>query len=200
MALLPSELVRLRYELGYNLLTVGAEPWIGVASAFDNVIGPYLRSGASTTSSTAVVAASAPTPTPITLADATGFDVGARVVVDVDARQEIVTVQSISGLIITVVLKNAHTGSYPVTVEGGESIVRDILTKLRNVSDKLESASTKAGIKRVDEIEFFGDSRSDTVFSNLRRQREYWRDELSSAIGLARRNQSGGGGSRVSVY
>jgi hypothetical protein len=199
MALLPSELVRLRYELGYNLLTVGAEPWIGVASAFDNVIGPYLRSGASTTSSTAVVAASAPTPTPITLADATGFDVGARVVVDVDARQEIVTVQSISGLIITVVLKNAHTGSYPVTVEGGESIVRDILTKLRNVSDKLESASTKAGIKRVDEIELYPEGTSG-VFQTLRRQREYWRDELASAVGLARMNRTSGGGSRMSVY
>lgn len=202
MALLDSEVTRLRYELGYPLLTTGAEPWIGIASAFDNVIQPYLRSGASTTCATAVTAATTPTPVSLTLTSATGFAAGARVVIDVDDRQEIVTVQSLAAPVIVVALTNAHSGTYSCTVEGGETIVRDILRRLRTVGNGIDSAASKAGIKRVDEIEFYGDARSDAVFSSLLRQREDCRDELSSAVGLARLNRQGGrrGGGRMSVY
>ena len=203
MALLDSELNRIRYELGYPLLTTGAEPWIGIASAFDNVIQPYLRAGATTTSATAVTAASTATPVTITLTSGTGFNTGDTVVIDVDARQEIATAQLVSGASLTVLLTKAHTGTYPVTVQGGETIIRDILKKLVNCADKLESAATKAGIKRVDEIEFFGDSRLDTVFVGLKSQREYWRDELAQALGIARLNagySGSGGGGRVAVY
>ena len=200
MALLDSEVNRIRYELGYPLLTTGAEPWIGIAAAFDTVIQPYLRAGAATTSSTAVTAATTPTPVALTLASGTGFAAHARVVIDVDDRQEVATVQSINAAVITVLLTGVHSGTYPVTVEGGETIVRDILKKLVNLGEKLESAATKAGIKRVDEIEFFGDARSDTVFRSLRKQREDWRDELAQAIGLGRLNRGSGGGSTLSVY
>lgn len=201
MALLDSEVTRLRYELGYPLLTTGAEPWIGIASAFDNVIQPYLRAGAATTSATAVTAASSATPVTITLASATGFTTGDRLVVDVDDRQEIVTLQNLASTSATMLLTKAHTGTYPVTVEGGETVVRALLQRLRVIGEALDSSATSAGIKRVDEIEFFGDTSSISVFSSLRQQREDCRDELSSAVGLARLNRAGrGGGSRVAVY
>ena len=46
MALLDSELARIRYELGVNLMTLGAEPFIGVMVLFSQVIQPYLSTGA----------------------------------------------------------------------------------------------------------------------------------------------------------
>ena len=64
MALTSAEVRRIRYELGYNVLAVGAEPYVGVTQLFEQVIQPYLTAGASTTSSTAVVASSTGAPIP----------------------------------------------------------------------------------------------------------------------------------------
>lgn len=202
MALLDSEVARIKYELGYNLLSVGAVPYIGVAAIFEQVVQPYLGAGASTTSATAVTAATSATPVTLTLASGTGFASGCRVVIDVDDRQEIVTAQNVSGASLTVLLAKAHTGTYPVTVEGGESMVREVLSRLRTVGEKLASAATKAGIKRVDEIEFFGSSSSGMsgVFRELTRQRDSWRDELAALLGVQRMNGGGGGGAVVSLY
>ena len=60
MALLTSEITRIKYELGFNVLSLGAEPYIGITQLFENVIQPYTLSGASTTSATAIVAADDP--------------------------------------------------------------------------------------------------------------------------------------------
>lgn len=198
MALLDSEVARIKYELGYNLLTVGAVPYIGVAAIFEQVIQPYLGAGASTTSATAVTAASTATPVTLTLASGTGFASGARVVIDVDGRQEIVTAQYFTGTSLTVLLAKAHTGTYPVTVEGGESMVREVLGRLRTVGERLEGASTKAGVKRVDDIELYPEM-AGGVFSSLIKQRERWRDELAGLLGMQRMNGSGAGAT-VSLY
>lgn len=203
MALTTAELARIKYELGYNLLAVGAEPYIGVTQLFTQVIQPFVETGAATTSSTAVVAVAAGSPAAIvamTLASATGFAAGDRIVVDVEDAQEITTVRSISGAIVSVFLSKAHPGTYPVTVEGGEMIVRQILTQLRRFSEPrgfLAKAANSAGIKKVDEVEFFdrvGMSRS----RELRREQVYWRDELASALGCI--NRRGTGGSSVAMY
>ena len=119
MALLDSEIARIKAELGYNLLTTGALPYIGITQVFEQVIQDNVLAGASTTSTTAVSAQSTPTPVGITLASATGFAAGVRVVLDVDDRQETATVQSMSGSVITVQLTGVHSGTYPVTVDGG---------------------------------------------------------------------------------
>lgn len=42
MALLDSELARIKWHLGFNLLDVGATPYIGVAAIFEQVIQPTL--------------------------------------------------------------------------------------------------------------------------------------------------------------
>lgn len=201
MALLDSEIARIKHELGYNVLTNSAMPYVDVVAVFENVIQSYVQAGASTTSATAVTAASVATPVTLTLASGTGFASGARVVIDVDARQEVVTAQNVSGASLTVLLSKAHTGTYPVTVEGGESMAREVLGRLRTVGDKLASAATKAGIKRVDEIEFFGSSSSGMsgVFRELTRQRDSWRDELAALLGIQRLN-GGAGGATVSLY
>lgn len=202
MALLDSEIARCKYELGYNLLTIAAEPYIGVARVFELVIQPNLMAGATTTSATAVTAVAAgalASPVTLTLASVTGISAGDRVVIDVDSRQEAATVQNVAGSTITVLLSKAHTGTYPVTVERGESIVREILGRLRDIADKLgTSVVQQVGIKQVDEIEFFGGNMY-SVRREMQRMQDYWRSELASALGVEnlRATQSG---SAVAVY
>lgn len=206
MALTDSEIQRVRYELGYPNLDTAAEPYIGIVAVFTQVIQPYTLSGASTTSSTPVTAASSPTPQSLTLASATGFAAGAVVLVDVDARQERATVQSLSGSSMTVQLSLAHSGTYPVTVEGGESIIRDILRELRLVADAISSLKDRVGLKKADEIEFFGGgntlaSQGIDPMTHTLNLREYWRDELASCLGIPRLNaKSSSGGGEIGVY
>lgn len=199
MALLGSEILRIKHELGYNLMLVGAEPWIGVHAVFDQVIQPYLSGGASTTSTTTVVAASVPTPVTLMLADATDFEAGQRVAVDVDARAETATIQSKTGSAITLLLQKPHTGTYPVTVEGGESIIREILAHIRDVKLKLTEQGGHGALKAVDEIEFY-QSGTLTGFEILGNQLAFWRCELASALGIRAKSSGCSGGSRMAAY
>lgn len=184
MALLTSELQRLRFECGYNVLAAGAEPYIGVTAVFDQVIATYMTAGASTTSSTAVTAATTPTPATLTLASVSGFSAFSRVWIDVDARQEAATVQAVSGSTIVVLLSLAHSGTYPVTVEGGEAMVRDQLRKLRVIDEQMTAAYSSAGIKQVDEVHFFGDASARTRLRELGDAQAEARDELCSMLGV----------------
>lgn len=184
MSLTDAEVVRIKYELGFNVLTIGAVPYIGITQLFEQVIQPYMSAGASTTSSTTVAAVTTATPATLVLASGTGFESGARIVVDVDDRQEIVTAQNVSGANLTALFKLAHSGTYPVTVEGGESILRDVLGKLRTVHNQIASATGTAGLKRVDVIEFFGDSVETSQTATLNRALMHWRDELASLLGV----------------
>ncbi len=185
MALTTDEIYRIRAELGYNVLQAGAAPYIGVVEVFNQVIAAYMTAGAATTSSTVVAAVTAPTPIALTLASAVGFSAGNRVVVDVDDRQEMATVQSVAAPAITVLLSKAHTGTYPVQIDGGETIVRECLSRIRSVTDALgDTAITAAGIKRADEIEFFGSRGESSVFASLTAEREHWRQELADVLGV----------------
>lgn len=213
MALTDSEVSRIRYELGYPNIAQSAEPYIGITPLFEAIIKPYLLSGAITTSSTPVSAATEPTPQTLVLASATGVAIGNVLVIDVDSRQERATIQNLSGASATVLLSLAHSGTYPVTVEGGESIVRGILQELRRLSDGMNGSAgvlttmqSRLGLKRVDDVEFFGGgntlaSQGVDPMSQILKLREYWRDELAAALGLERLNGPGhSGGSTISVY
>ncbi len=202
-----SELVRVKKELGFPLLTSGAQAYIDSDTfLFEQIIQPYLEEGADSTSSTVVTAATAPTPVALTLSSATGFARGDRVVIDVDTRQETPTIQSISGSAITVLLSLAHTGSYRVTVEGGLTIVRGLLRQLSDVESTIGSIRSRAGIKKVEDIEFFGGgatlaSQGIDALTQVFQLREYWRDELAKALGIRRLNAANsGGGATVSIY
>lgn len=207
MSLTDGEVQRVRYELGFPNLSIDAEPMISIYSVFDQIIKPYTLHGASTTSSTTVTAATSPTPTSIVLASATGFAAGDTVVIDVDARQERATVQSLSGATLTVQLRFAHVGTYPVVQEGGESIIRDLLNKLRKLGDSIDQLRSRAGIKAiVGDIEFFGGggtlaSQGIDPVTQLLQLRETWRDELAWTLGIPRLNDKrNSGGSDVAVY
>jgi len=193
-----SEVLRIRYELGFNLLNADAAYWIGVTQAFEQIIQPFLESGASTTSSTAVVASTTPAVVTITLASAAGFSAFDRAVVDVDSFQEISTIRAVSGSTITLVLSKAHTGTYPVLVEGGESIVREILNRIREVKTQLSTVFGTGALKKVDEIEWY-QSGASTQFGMLGDQLTHWRNELASALGIPNMWASRGG-ARLAVY
>lgn len=181
MPLTNGELDRIRAELGYNLLNVGAEPYIGVAAIFSQVIQPYMREGLDTTSATAITTVGVPTA--ITLGSATGISVHDHVVIDVDGLFEYVTVRAVSGSTITVIPAGAHSGTYPVTVDGGLQIVRECLSNLYLTRQKMRQQRGTGALKKVDEIEFY-DVKGKSSIRVWKEQLDYWRSELANALGL----------------
>jgi hypothetical protein len=185
MPLTPGELDRVRAELGYNVLNVGAEPFIGVHAVFSQVIAPYLREGNDTTSATAVTASDTGTFVTLTVASATGITLHERVAVDVDDYLEMATVRSVSGTSVGVILKKMHAGTYPVTVDGGLVQIRECLAALYNTHQKINDLEGTGGLKAVDEIQFY-DAKGKTHLQVLNDQLEHWRDELRSRLGIPR--------------
>jgi hypothetical protein len=202
--LLTSEIQRIKIELGFNALTLSALPYAfdGVTQIFEQVVQQYLQGGALTYSSTAVTAATTPTIVSLTVTSATGISVGDRVVVDQDLAQEYSHVSVIAGSTISVALTNAHAGTYPVTVEGGESIVRRYLRECIAIQDKISKVSGRVGVKRVNEIEFFAQTGDQAgVRAELLDLQRYWRNELAAAIGVPNlREEARGAGQLLESY
>lgn len=202
MALLLSEVYRIRAETGYNVMGITAIPYIDVTSIFDSVIQQYINpSEVAVCSTTVPDPLGVPTPTTLTLSVVDSFLTGARVIVDVDSRQEVATIQSVSGSTIQALLSLPHSGTYPVTVEGGESIIREKLRQLYAVNGPggaIEKARRRAGIQQVDEIIFFGgtgaQSQGKDPLTVALELQEFYRDELASFLGIPRYNKRGGGG------
>lgn len=201
MALLPGEIARLKAEMGFNVLSLGAEPFIGISQLWEIVIVPNLTAGTVTTSSTSVSASVPASLVSLALASITGFVAGARIVIDLDAQQETVTVESVSGSAVSALLAKAHSGTYPVTVEGPESIIREYLARIRDVKDRMARVFGTGALKQVDEVQFYQLVNGQTLFGALGDQLMYWRDELASALGIQslwQRKRSGA--QRLSVY
>ena len=199
MALRDDEVQRIKAELGFNVMDVGAEPYISFVAIFPQVIQPYINAGAATTSSSSVtVTDPLPNLKTLTLASATGFEAGARIWVDIDDWQEFVTVRSISGATITCLLSKPHSGTYPVTVDGGEGVVRECLKRIAEIKAEMSTVLGEGPVKKVDEVEFYNAGGS--LFGGLGLQLQFWRDQLASALGLEnmwRRDQCV---SQVAVY
>lgn len=194
MALLDSEISRIKWHLGFTVVGIGAEPRIDYVALFDQVIKPYVGSNATTTSSTAVTSSSTPTPVTLTLASAANFNASDKVVIDVDSRQERVTVQSVSGATISVILSKAHSGTYPVSVEGPDTIVRDVLQRCDDAWAAYSTALSSAGLKQLGqgEIEWFEEKGAAGRLGALRGTLARWRSELGSLLGISPRGSRGG--------
>jgi hypothetical protein len=207
MGLTNSEVTRIKSELGFNVLATASQQYVGgYLFMFEQVIQPYIDEADSTTCATPVAASTTPTPRTLTLGDASGVAAGDTVIVDIDTRQERATVQSKSGNDITCLLSKEHSGTYPVAVESGVTIVRDILQKIADVKTTIASIRSRVGIKKAEDIEFFGGgatlaSQGIDALTQVMSLLEHWRDELASALGVTRLNgESSGGGSSISVY
>lgn len=210
-----ADLQRIKFELGFNMLTVGAEPYLGITRYFEQIVQSFINSGVLTSSSTVVAASpTVPAAVSLTLTSPTGgaqppgaLAVLDHVIVDVDAAQEFATVMSITSNSITVQLSKAHGagGAYPIEQEGGEALVRIHLNYLRKIADRIQRFGARAGIKKTDEVEFFGGSRGrsseDSGFKTLGQMQTHFRRELCMLLfGVGNIAQFGGGGGSIGIY
>lgn len=191
------ELDRIRVELGYNVLDVGAEPYIGVQAYFSQVLRRFLREGLETSSETEVAENAQGSLVVLTLASVTDITLRSKLVIDVDDFLETATVRAISGTDVTVLLKRHHTGVYPVTVDAGLQIVRECLAALFRVQQLIDELEGEGALKKVDEVEFY-DASGRTRLQLLEDQQRHWRRRLSAAVGFplnpAVSGYGGGGG------
>ena len=199
--LLQSELERLKYESGFNLLTLSALPYAldGVTQIFEQVVQPYLQAGVLTYSSTPVAAipvGGSPSPVTLTVVSTAGIAVGDRLIVDQDLPQEGTHVSAIGAGTITAMLANAHQGTYPVTVEGGEAIIRQLLRECVLIQARISASAGRLGVKRAGDVEFFGTtSNQKGTRGELLELQRYWRGELCEALGIPNlREEARGGG------
>lgn len=204
--LLASELVRVKIELGYNALLIGAEPYIGTSQLFEQVIAQYMSAGASSTSTTLCAQMLGPTIQQITLASALNFNVGDKVAVDVDARYEQARIEQITGNVLTLQLYQAHSdaansSSYFVSVEGGEFVVREVLREIAAVKASISKSRVQAGLQQADEIHWYpGKSGVGGPIDGLMGLLHYWRDELAHTLGVMNlRDSDGSSGSGQST-
>lgn len=196
-----AELDRLRYELGYNVLTIGAEPYFWHVRVFD-IIRQYVVASATaaTTSSTAVAATG---PASLTLASAAGIAAGARLVLDADDAAETVTARDVAGSVVSVVCQKTHAGVYPVEIESARTLVRGKISECLRLQRLVDEAAESAGIKRVDEVEFFGDATyTNSRLGHLQARQLRARLELATLCGLSTflRDELRGSSSRMAVY
>jgi len=176
------EMARIKSELDDNVVDYGAQPYIDVRAVYDVIRDHVVSSSVTpTTSSTAVTAAG---PTTITLASATRYAAGQRVVIDCDDAREVVTIRSLSGAVASIVATKTHGGTYPIEVESGLTIVRGILSDLITLDTQSRAQVGSAlGLKRVDEVEWNTDAGG--IIAAFAQQRLMLRRRLASATGLA---------------
>ncbi len=200
MALRNEEIIRCKYELGYNVTGVGAEFYISYQPIFDRAIQPYLVDAGSTSSTTvtaveegALVNITVATNPASTIGDLTTltFQLGGNVVVGHGSSQETSVIEAITGLILTIKLSNAHTGTYSVRLQGAEQIIRDCFDRLDQIkSEMLNVAPLTAGLQALTgEVEFFSSGRNNrkggkSKFEELLLQRIIARRDLAGALGV----------------
>lgn len=120
--------------------------------------------------------------------------------IDVDARQETVTVQALSGTSLTALITKTHSGSYPVTVEGGESIVREKLAELFSARSRRAEDQGSGALKAVvGDVEYYDTGM--TAFATSNAEIDILRDELAAILGVPNMwRQRQAAGQRLSVY
>lgn len=197
-----SQLERIKAELGYNVMQVGADPYIGVHQIFEVVVNTNIAAEVTTTVvSCAITVAASPATNVLSLVSAVGFAAGARVFIDVDSRKENVTIQALAGNDITVQLTKAHDGEVPVSLEGPIPLAIEKLCRILEVKDEMAQTFGYGALKAVDEVEFYNTGDSTTLFGSLGEQLKYWRAELASILGVPSLwAQRASAGSRIAVF
>jgi hypothetical protein len=176
-----ADIVRIRAELGDNIVAALANPYIGVRTVY-GVIQEYVQTDVVPTSSATTVSTAGPTV--LTLASVSGLSVGSRVVIDADDAREVCSVRAVAGLTISVVCRKTHSGTYPVEVENPLTIVRGLLADLETISLRERSLFDSAGVKKVDEIEFFSAAEGGTALASINDARSRARIRLAQSCGV----------------
>jgi hypothetical protein len=215
VSLRAEEILRVKFALGVSVTLIGAEPYITFLAIFNVAIQPYIIDP-TTTSSSVVAGSSQPTAIvvasiPVIAGSVTpAFTVGTTVTIDVGPTAEQSQILTISGTTIWVTINNSHgsNGAYPVTMAGGEQVVRDILARIATIEGQLSNfAPQSAGVEQVDEIKLYpatttGSRRgSRDMFESLVQQREQARDDLGEAVGFPNlRTVKKSRGNSVAIY
>lgn len=176
------EMARIKAELFDNVLAIGAVPWIDVRAIYDIIQANVTSSSVSPTTSSTTV--STPGPVVLTLASVAELSSGNRLVLDVDAGREVVTVRAVSGNTVSVLCSKTHSGTYPVEVESPLTIVRGLIADLETVDQQERLVIPQAGIAQVDEIKFFGRSEGGGPIQGLTHHRDLVRSRLAASTGL----------------
>lgn len=200
MALTNADILRLKAELFYNVVGIGAEAYSsldGYVALFDRAVQPYLIDYGTTSSTVVAVGAGVTTLTlaanptvPGNNVQPLAFAAGTNVVVDLGPNAEKSTILAISGLIVTLTLSLAHGGyTYPVLVQGGEQLIRDIFTQIDTINSEMRTIAPKtAGIEQVDEVKLYasghGRRNSKSKFDELVFQRHTARRDLAALLGV----------------
>lgn len=193
------DMARIKREALDVLLSYGAIPYFRVRSLYDLIRDTVVSSSVAvtTTSATAVTAAG---PAVVTLASVIGYATGQKVLLDVDGAREVVTVRAVVSSTISVICRRLHGGTYPVEVESPLTIVRGLLSDLAALDDQEQDAAFTAGIKKSDEVEWFGGAGERSLSDTLSQRRDRLRFDLCTSLGLgeilreglARRGAAGG--------
>lgn len=202
------EIIRAKFETGYQVTGVGADVYIGYVAVFERAIQPYLVD-LSTTSTTLVTASTSGTTVPITLlanpstigsvgststtTQPLAFTQGSFLSVDVGPNAETTQIQVLTGLVAYVQFFNAHgvNGAYPVAIQGAEQTIRDIFARLDVIAQQIKAiAPLTAGVQQVDEIKIYASAKRSTRASSLSKfddllyQRLTARLDLCGALGI----------------
>lgn len=177
------EIKRIGAELGIDVLAPLAFPYAGAFTSYMTIIRDYVQSSsvASVTCSTTVSAAG---PTLLTPSSTTDFVALTKIVLDADAQRETVTLRAISGGQFSVVCRKAHSGTYPIEVESGLTLVRGLLADLALLEEIERDGWPSLGLKRVDEVEWFGASEGGDLSQRVRAARAAGHNRLAVMVGL----------------
>lgn len=157
MAMTDAEVEATRFHLGFGNLDFGSYPYTsdGFKALFAEVIAPNLTIGAETTATTSITGTGGQTVTPASMV---GIAPQSRLVIDVGDAAETVVVSSVTSTTFIARFTVAHSGGYPVCVASGQTRLRALLHQAEKAWEACLSQNIggTAGIKKVDEVEFFG--------------------------------------------
>lgn len=158
MALSTAEQESLRFHLGYGNIGSAGAPYSpdGYQELIDQVVSENLSTGTETSATTAITAGSTTTVTPVAM---TGITANVTLVVDVGDEAEVIVVKAVTGSTFSAKFDKAHTSAgYPISTMCGVARCRMLLWDADRAWGKLSELGivSRAGIKQVDEIEFFG--------------------------------------------
>lgn len=159
MALSTEEIESLRFHLGYGNIGAMGAPYTPdtFLELFSQVVSPNLSTGSETSATSNI---SAGTTVVVTPAAMTGIASYVTLVVDVGEEAETVVVKAATGSTFTAKFEKAHTSAgYPIATMSGTARLRMLLWDADAAWKALSAKGiiSRAGIKIVDEIEFFGE-------------------------------------------
>jgi hypothetical protein len=191
-----SEIDSLKFHTGHGSISVDAEPYISYHALFEQIIAPNLTT-APESSSIGGISAGLTNVTPVSM---TGIQSYTRLVVDIGADVECVTVQSVTASTFTARFQRAHAAGAPIAIMSGTARLRMLLhqadTALEAISDS--SVGAAAGLASVDK----GDVSWFDRFAVLRDRKAHYHAivaELASLVRVVQRNSSSGA-QTVAVY